>query len=186
MADAGSDVGKDCICKSHPNGGGLRSLLERNNYRIHEASYNSIVGDKTDICHWNAKFRVLMDKILICKNQDEFYTDDMRNKIVIFKSCFPNSNIISEGTLPGDPDSCIQTTANYKAAYNTLLDYFTRQPDTLFVVVTAPPLVKPSRIKDTVKGLLGRENTIDKVGQRVRAFNNWLKDADKGGSRITS
>jgi hypothetical protein len=180
LADAGPDVGKDCIYRSHPNGGGLRNLLESNNYKLHEASYNSIVGDKTDICHWNAKFRVLMDKILICKNQDEFYQDNTRNKVVMFKSCFPNSNIISDGTPPGDPDSCIQTTANYQAAYKALLDYFARQPDTLFVVVTAPPLVKPSRIKDIVKGLLGRESTIDKVGLRARMFNNWLKDTEKG------
>jgi len=180
LADVGPDIGKDCIYKSHPYGGGLRSLLESNNYRVHEASYNSIIGDKTDICNWNAKFRVLMDKILICKNQDDFFSDVTKNRIIMFKSCFPNSNIISDGTPPGDPDSCVQTTANYKATYNALLDYFVRQPDTLFVVLTAPPLVKPSRIKDMVKRILGRENTIDKVGPRVRAFNNWLKDAENG------
>ena len=35
LADVGPDIGKDCIYKSHPYGGGLRSLLESNNYRVH-------------------------------------------------------------------------------------------------------------------------------------------------------
>jgi len=182
LADKGPDVGTNCIYKSHPNGGGLRYLLEQNKYIVHEASYGSIIGDKTDICDWNSKFRDQMDKILTCKHQDSFFTDGTRNKVIMFKSCFPNSYIESDGTLPGDPDSCIQTTANYKSTYNALLDYFSKNPDILFVIVTAPPLVqpKPNMIKEEIKKLLGRTDTINKVGPRVRAFNNWLKDVDNG------
>jgi hypothetical protein len=57
LADKGPDVGVDCIYKSHPNGGGLRRLLEQNNYIVHEASYGSlnITGDKTDIMSFAAR-----------------------------------------------------------------------------------------------------------------------------------
>ena len=182
LADSGPDVGKDCINKSHPNGGGLRHLLEMNNYIVHEASYGSVIGENTNICHWNAKFRDDMDKILACKHQDEFFEDGTRNRIVMFKSCFPNSIIESEGVGPGDPDSCTHTTANYKATYNALLTYFGQQPQTLFVVVTAPPMVepRPNRIKESIKTFMGRPDIVAKAGPRVRDFNNWLKDIQNG------
>jgi len=185
FADKGPDIGNNCIYKSHPNGGGLRKLLEENNYIVHEASYGSIVGDKTDICHWNMKFRNQMDSILSCRNQDEFFSDSTRNTIVIFKSCFPNNWIVSDGDAPGDPDSCTMTTANFKAAYSSLLPYFKKHPETLFVVMTAPPLAKPvflkrQRLSDLLKTVLNRPDTIEKVGPRAREFNNWLKDSENG------
>lgn len=182
LADRGPDIGMDCIYTSHPNGGGLRRLLEENNYIVHEASYGSLIGDKTDICHWNAKFRNHMDKVLTCKQQDKFYTDTTRNRVVMIKSCFPNSYIEAQGNLPGDPDDCRKTTANYHAAYQALRKLFSKQPDTLFVVITAPPLVepKPSMLKESIKKVLGREDTLDQIGLRTRAFNNWLKDIQNG------
>jgi len=185
FADKGSEEGENCIYKTHPNGGGLRQLLEENNYIVHEASYGSLIGDKTDICHWNVKFRDHMDKILACRNQDEFFQDHTRNSVVMFKSCFPNSWIEAEGKAPGNPDSCKKTMENYKSAYNALLEYFRQQPDTLFVVVTAPPLAKPvlyrkGKLTELAKTILGRPDTIEKVGPRARAFNNWLKDVEDG------
>jgi len=186
FADKGPAAGDNCINPTHPNGGGLKSLLEDNNYIVHEASYGSLIGDKTDICHWNTKFRDHMDKILTCKHQDDFFTDGTKNSIIMFKSCYPNSWIISDGAGPGDPDSCDHTTANYKASYNALLEYFSRQPETLFVVVTAPPLVKPGqsmlgKIKRLVKSVLGRvDGTVNDAGLRARGFNNWLKDLENG------
>lgn len=181
LADKGEAVGDNCIYTTHPNGGGLRAMLEENNYIVHEASYNSLVGDKTDICHWNAKFRDHMDKVLTCRLQDEFFTDGTKNRVVMFKSCYPNNRIESDGTEPGDPDSCELTTANCKAAYRSLLNYFSKQPDTLFVVITAPPLVEPKAgIKRIIKGIIRPESTIGRVGQRARSFNNWLKDIENG------
>lgn len=181
FAEQGKEDGQNCIYASHPNGGGLRKLLQENNYIVHEASYGSLIGDKTDICHWNAKFRDHMDKILACRNQDEFFIDGTKNRIVMFKSCYPNNRIDSDGVEPGNPDSCEQTTANYKAAYQSLLGYFSEQPDTLFVVITAPPLVQPrAGIKSMIKSILRPERSIDKVGRRARNFNNWLKDVEQG------
>jgi hypothetical protein len=172
-----------CLYETHPNGGGLRSLLQQNNYEVHEASYKSRIGDKTDVNDWNAKFRNNMKDILRCDRQDTLYTDaTVKNNIVIFKSCFPNSAIGSEGKAPGDPDSPVKTTANYKAAYSKLLSYFSANPDTLFVCVTAPPLVEsvPSRSMEFIKKLIGSESTAKAIGERNRRFNNWLKDTENG------
>ena len=185
LADKGPDVGNDGLYKTHPNGGGLRHLLEENNYIVHEASFNSLLGDETDICHWNAKFRDHMNEILSCSGQDSFFSDNTRNKVIVFKSCFPNNRIESDGNAPGDPDSCVRTLANLQASYRSLLHYFKKQPGTLFVVVTAPPLAKPaiSRkgwIMEHLKTVAGRPDTIEKVGKRARLFNTWLKDVGNG------
>ena len=50
LADIGEPDGVNNIFSYHPNGGGLRKLLQQNNYIVHEASHNSSIGDKTDIC----------------------------------------------------------------------------------------------------------------------------------------
>jgi len=182
FADKGESSGEKCIYKSLPNGGGLRNLLQDKGYIVHEASYGSVVGDKTDICHWNAKFRDQMDKVLTCRHQDDFFKDGTRNSIIMFKSCFPNSWIEPDGDTTGDPDSCVHTLENYKASYNSLLEYFRMQPDTLFVAVTAPPLVKPGRVRQYIKAVLGKsqEFSVDEAGRRIRVFNDWLKDIEKG------
>jgi hypothetical protein len=186
LADKGEDISiipDTCIYKSHPNGGGLRALLEQNNYEVHEAAYKSAIGAKTDVCYWNAKFRDNMEDILKCDMQDTKYKDTAsKNDIVMFKSCYPANGIESDGKEPGNPDSREKSTANYKAAYNKIIGYFKAHPDTLFVCVTAPPLVDNSsgRLKEMVKKIIAPEKTAKAVGERARRFNNWLKDAEKG------
>lgn len=166
---------------SHPNGGGLRAMLQRSGYEVHEAGYKSAIGDRTDVCDWNAKFRDRMNEILRCNQQDDTYQEaSVRNDIVMFKSCFPANAIESEGKEPGDPDSAVKTTANYKAAYTKLLSYFKAHPETLFVCITAPPLAEPSGLKQYVKNLLWPAGSTQEMGARARRFNNWLKDADNG------
>lgn len=186
LADAGeqNDIIPDTSLHiSHPNGGGLRKLLINNGYEVHEAGYKSKIAEKTDVNDWNAKFRDQMDVILRTDQQDKLYSDtSSKNGIIVFKSCFPNSEIESEGKEPGDPDSPMKTTANYKAAYNKLLSYFEAHPDTLFVCVTAPPVVGnvPSRTMEFLKNLIGAEGSVKAMGARIRRFNNWLKDTEKG------
>jgi hypothetical protein len=186
LADKGDaqDIIPDaCLYQTHPNGGGLRALLIKNNYQVHEAAYKSAIGEKTDVNDWNAKFRDKMDAILKCDLQDMSYKDaGVKNDVIMFKSCFPNNDIASEGKEPGDPDSPVKTTANFKAAYTKLLGYFRAHPKTLFVCVTAPPLAKnvPSRTKDFIKNIIGSKTSVQAVGERARRFNNWLKDPEKG------
>ncbi len=186
LADKGEAleiVPNSCLFARHPYGGGLRALLEQNNYEVHEAGYNSVIGDKTDVCDWNAKFRDRMDSILRCDRQDALYSDaSKKNQIVMFKSCFPANAIESEGKEPGNPDSPDITTANYKSAYTKLLGYFNAHPDTLFVCVTAPPLVASyaGRFTELKRRLSDPEKSSKAVGERARRFNNWLKDTEKG------
>jgi len=57
------------------------------------------------------------------------------NKVIIFKHCFPVSNIeADEG--PGDIDSDRKTLANYKLQYIALRDKLHEFPDTKFILFT--------------------------------------------------
>lgn len=171
--------GEYCIHESHPNGGGLRTLLEAEGYEVHEASYGSRVGEDTDIHHWRRKFTNQMDEILTCDRQDKFYTDGRRNHIVAFKSCYPNNAFRGPGSEPGDPDARELTVANAKAAYRSLLPIFEKHPDVLFVAFTAPPLAEPraagmkAKMKEMFKGK-------SKAGELAREFNAWLTDRENG------
>ena len=180
LASTGEKKGPYCLWPSHPNGGGLRALLEKNNYSVHEATYGSKIGQHTDINDWHKKFRDHMDIMLRTDLQDKLYSGSERNNIVVFKSCYPNNLITADGTPPGDPDSPKRTLWNCKAAYNSLLPIFERYPHTLFVAVTAPPVVRPrmNPIKGFLLRLIGKDP--EKIGQRARAFNNWLKDVKSG------
>lgn len=175
------DTGEYCIHVSHPNGGGLRGRLEAAGYTVNEASYGSIVGQDTDICHWREKFATQMDRILHTRRQDTLLPDDQTNQIVCFKSCYPNNRFTSPGTEPGDPDSCDLTLANARAAYRALLPLLHEQPDVLFVAFTAPPMAeyKPVGLKAIIKSWFNRGGN-DRGGALAREFNAWLTDRDEG------
>jgi hypothetical protein len=180
LADPGPEVGGSratgdlCLHVSHPNGGGLRSDLEKAGFKVHEASYMSAVGEDTDFCHWNRKFRDQMNIILRTERQDVLLPEGQTNAIVVFKSCYPNNAFVAAGAEPGDPDSCERTVANAKAAYRALLPYFAQHPETLFVAFTTPPLAepKPVGITATFKAFFKPRPTAD----LAREFNAWLVD----------
>ena len=90
-----------------------------------------------------------------------------KNRIIMFKSCFPDSALkgnpddpvpsIDANPLKGaDSYSNSHTVANAKGIYQDLLPYFQQHQDTLFVVITAPPLIDV------------------KYSGNARAFNQWL------------
>ncbi|MFC1806054.1 hypothetical protein ACFL09_03645, partial [Planctomycetota bacterium] len=101
------------------------------------------------------------------------------NRIIMFKSCYPISNIGSDGTEPGGPFSSTQSLVNYKSVfrhpdgaghtyshtngytYRPLEDVFADNPDTLFILCTAPP-----------RHYTGSD---DDDAHRARLFNNWVK-----------
>ncbi|MDJ0763848.1 MAG: hypothetical protein QNJ97_12785 [Myxococcota bacterium] len=178
MADVGGEQGSQCIFRTHENGGGLRTLLQQNNYVVHEASYGSEIGELTDIFHWPEKFKTKMNRVLTCDQQDRFYEDGRRNDIVAFKSCFPNNRFVGEGVAPGNPTGPELTVWNAKAAYNQLLPEFAKHPSVLFVAVTAPPVANyfepDSLLKAIARKVLGKPR--HESGPYARAFNNWLKD----------
>jgi hypothetical protein len=104
------------------------------------------------------------------------------NRIVMFKSCFPNSDIRGDGSELGDPFESESSLANYQAiyrhpdgpghtythdgvTYKPLEEIFAANPGVLFIAITAPPLhYAPS------------DATNDANAHRTRVFNNWLQD----------
>jgi chitodextrinase len=132
------------------------------------ASLGSAPGDSTDLCHWLFWFNDYL------AGMKQLGCADGTNRIIMFKSCFPNSEIVSNGAEPGNPFSEERTLANYRAvfrhpsgsrytytyggySYYALEDIFAANPNTLFIYVTASP-----------------SQWLDNAG-RARAFNNWVK-----------
>jgi hypothetical protein len=130
-----------------------------------------VPGDHTDVCHWVRWFNDYLGHIKI-----HGCTSGV-NRIVMFKSCYPNSNVGPAGATD-DPFSVEQTLSNYKAVfrhpagpghvytyngftYKPLEDIFAANPDTLFIYVTAPPLLS--------------ESTDAEHAANARIFNNWVK-----------
>lgn len=141
--------------------GGLRDSLLEMGIFVRGATYGDEIGEQTDMCNWLPKFQDNMKQILGFKyHSNNYYSDDESNDIVMFKSCFPNSDITEEGSLPGDPFSRIRTLANYKATFEGLKEVIQRYPEKLFIYLTAPPLV--------------RESTTPGNAGRAREFNAWL------------
>jgi len=148
--------------------GNLGRTLSDNNYFVSDTNYGwgrRNIGDRTDIVDWPAWFgaergeRVLAD-LYNETNKLSSYTRTMgdpggKNQIIMFKSCFPNSDLYGS---PNDPPqaSYDMTVGGAKHIYLELLDYFSTQPDKMFVAITAPPLLDPSN------------------AQNARAFNQWL------------
>ena len=139
------------------------------------SSLGGTPGDNTDMHHWIRWFNDYLEHVKV------YGCADGTNRIIMFKSCYPNSNIGSDGTEPGDPFSSTKTLANYKAVYRKynapggtytnggyvyrpLEDVFAAHPDILFIPVTAPP-----------RHYAPSDATTDAEGHRARVFNNWLK-----------
>ena len=148
--------------------GDLGQTLGENNYFVSDTNYGwgpDAIGDRTDIPDWLEWFRgeqteLITQALYNESGQMSSYSRPLadpggENTIVMFKSCFPNSE------LSGGPDDTAGTYADLsvsgaKYVYNELLQYFVTRPDKLFIVVTAPP----------VSSRANAEN--------ARAFNNWL------------
>ncbi len=148
--------------------GGLGRELEKNNYFVSDSNYGwgpNSIGDRTDITNWPEWFngpqsRVYTEALYgLSTTHSPFSRQGQdpsgENNIVMFKSCFPNSEL--EGR-PDDPPghSGGLTVGNAKAIYTDLLRYFAARPDKLFIAVTAPPVLD------------------SRLGRNARAFNNWL------------
>jgi len=148
--------------------GGLGWALDRNHYFVSDTNYGwgpEGIGDRTDITDWPAWFTgrqrdTCLRALYRESGQHCGYTRTVadpggENRIVVFKSCFPNSNLEGKPTDPPARGDGL-TVGNAKAIYNELLGYFATRPDKLFVAITAPPL---------------RDGTH---AANARAFNTWL------------
>jgi len=163
--------------------GGLGLALRDSNYFVSDTNYGwgpDGIGDTTDIGHWFTWFRspnssTYLKALYAEGEQNSQYSRLAKNpggenKIILFKSCFPNSRL--EGK-PNDPPvtgnnplrgqesaSEHMTVANAKGIYNDLLPYFAARQDKLFVVITAPPLTA--------------QDSSPANAANARALNNWL------------
>lgn len=164
--------------------GELGKELMNNNYYVSATNYGwgpNSIGDSTDIPHWPDWFTgthsaTILSQLYIETGQNVLdYGTWSRlsqdpggeNVIVMFKSCFPNSDLF------GEPDDEAGTTindqftvSNAKAVYNNILTYFATRQDKLFVVITAPPQIEADYNPDY-------QSASHRAGN-ARAFNNWL------------
>lgn len=148
--------------------GRLGQALAANNYYVSDTNYGwgpDAIGDRTDIPNWVEWFRseqtpVYMEALFNESEQHASYSRSFgdpggENRIVLFKSCFPNSELEGHPGDGPDPDGWLSV-GHAKWVYNEILRYFATRPDKLFVVITAPPL------------------SDDTYASNARAFNNWL------------
>lgn len=164
--------------------GGLGAALMNNNYYVSATNYGwglNSIGDRTDIPNWPEWFTGSESATILSavygetgQNVGDFgawsrlSTDPGgENTIIMFKSCFPNSDLF------GNPDDAAAaepgdqfTVSNAKAVYNKLLTYFQTRRDKLFVVITAPPQNESAYSDDY--------QTAAQRSANARAFNNWL------------
>jgi hypothetical protein len=162
------------------NNGGLGIALSDSNYFVSDTNYGwgpDTIGDNTDIGHWWTWLRAprsgsYLAALYAESDQHSSYsrlpTDPSgENEIIMFKSCYPNSNLRGDpaenpppiGSNPLRGQSCgspHHTVANAKSIYNDLLEYFGSRQDKLFVVITAPPVQNATHASN------------------ARAFNTWL------------
>jgi hypothetical protein len=153
-------------------GGNLGRTLMENNYYVSATNYGwgpDSIGDATDIPNWVDWFigehsSVYLDALYAEDGQNfgdfGFWprleeSPEGENRIILFKSCFPNSELEGRPDDEAAADGWL-TVSNTKFVYNQILKYFATRPDKLFVVITAPPLSHSSNSKN------------------ARALNLWL------------
>lgn len=164
--------------------GGLGAALAAANYYVSATNYGwgpDGIGDRTDIVNWPEWFTGSGSAAVMNALSNEFNQNfggfgtwsrsvsdpGGENEIIMFKSCFPNSNLFGNPTDPAAETPNDQLTVeNAKAVYNTILSYFQTRQDKLFVVVTAPPLMASEYTADY--------QTAAQRAANARAFNNWL------------
>jgi hypothetical protein len=163
--------------------GGLGSRLKSEGYFVSDTNYGwgpSVIGDSTDVGHWWTWFRgpdaATYTAALFAESGQNCSYDRLaadpggENQIVMFKSCFPNSNV---GGSPSDAVPAIGsnplrgagsplTVGNAKGIYLDLLEYFKTRPDKLFVLIVSPPLRSAE--------------TNASAAANARYLANWLVD----------
>lgn len=159
--------------------GGLGRALMQNNYFVSATNYGwgpNAIGDRTDIPNWpewftgpdstaylNALYRENGQNIGDFGSWPRLSADPGgENEIIMFKSCFPNSDLDGHPNDPPlpSPNDWEYSVANAKAVYINILQYFATRQDKLFVVITAPPLQE--------------SDTTPEHAANARALNNWL------------
>jgi hypothetical protein len=165
--------------------GGLGLALRQNNYFVSDTNYGwgpacpdcgdcpgsgpDHIGNCTDILHWDNWFagphsNTYLNALYTEYGQHAGYSrlasdPGGENEIILFKSCYPNSNLGGNPDDPPEPPGEWLTVGGAKHVYLAVRDHFQTRRDKLFVVITAPPVTPGD----------GWEPPAN-----ARAFNNWL------------
>ncbi len=133
--------------------GGLLDALKNDGLAFHDMNYDEatvdgyVVGDHTNIDDWPKVFNT--PKYFDTLKRWELGGDRPHHDIVMFKSCYPNSNIKTDAQLQ-----------EYKQHFSSLLPTFQANPDIMFIAMSTPPLVKA--------------NTSADAANRARQWSRWL------------
>ncbi len=141
-------------------GGKLGTALNANNYFVTECDYGwnadpgDGLGDCTDTVDWPAWFTDAKMPYVYANEAHYDYDNTIdepagENTIVVFKSCFPNSEV---GVSIEDE----------KGVYESILGYFGRHQEKMFVLIVPPP-----------------EISIESAAL-TRELSNWLVDREDG------
>lgn len=82
--------------------------------------------------------------------------------IIIIKSCFPSSQMVSESSSQDTSDLKIKTIENYKTIWLKMMRYFRTYPNNFFVIWTNAPLARGA--------------TTAESARLSKAFCKWAKD----------
>jgi hypothetical protein len=142
---------------------GLCAALNQSGFHVADIYYGwREYGDRTDTSDWPTWFT---DKVMglvygelgAMTAPNAIEPAPGENTVVMFKSCFPNSDV-------GD------SIEDEKAVYDSLLPYFEKHPDKMFVLCTPPPMIhisNPLKTRELCGWLTDREN-------------GWLKGLSTG------
>ncbi|MCP4110235.1 MAG: hypothetical protein GY749_32725 [Desulfobacteraceae bacterium] len=180
--------------------GELGKTLMNNNYYVSATNYcwgpiweeqdeNRGIGTYTNIIHWPEWFTGSDSSAVLSalysetgQNFENCDGDSFgswprlsgdpggENEIVMFKSCYPNSDLYGNPDDPAasSPNNWQFSVSNAKAVYNNLLTYFQTRRDKLFIVIAAPPMSETGyRMNDA-------STPASERAANARAFNNWL------------
>ena len=112
---------------------GLCRALNDHGYHVADIYYGwREYGDHTDTVDWPMWFTDEVMGLVYQEMGNMTAPNTLRpapgeNTIVMFKSCFPNSDVGSD-------------ISDEKAIYDSLLPYLQQHPDKMFVLVTPPPM----------------------------------------------
>jgi hypothetical protein len=135
------------------NDGLLCQALNDAGYHVADISYGwREYGDHTDTVDWPVWFTDTVMP-LVYREKDAMTAPNAveptegENTVILFKSCYPNSDV-------GDGME------DEAAVYESLLPYFSAQPDKLFILITPPPMISishPSVTRELCDWLCDRE-----------------------------
>jgi hypothetical protein len=143
------------------NQGGVRKLLAESGYELWDHDYNGIGVMRPDGTPAGFHYRVPDDNTdpdglarifaqRAFKLPFNALSGLLQHDVIIFKSCFPTSNITSDRQLE-----------QYKEYYLSIRDTMDQHPDKVFIAMTPPPLIPAA--------------TDPEAASRARAFSDWLE-----------